>query len=135
MSPEVRNILVYVATAILPPVADGVYQYLQAQSIAGKPIDWGQVAMVALLALLASYINATRPKAGHAEQAALIDAVGHTTATTVLTDTAAAQISGTQMTPFSAEQVRQIVDALHEPVSNELEARMQATPAETGSVA
>jgi hypothetical protein len=124
---ELRNALVYVATAILPPTADGVYQYLQSRTSAGQPIDWGQVLVIALMAALAAYVASTRPKAGHEEQAALIDSVGHATATTVLTDTVAAQVAGTQMTPFTAEQVQQLVSALHAPVSDELEARMRET--------
>lgn len=127
MTAEVRNLLVYVATAILPPVADAAYQAIQAQTVAGKTIDWSQVAIVALLALLSSYVASTRPKAGHAEISELADSAGHAAAKTALTETVAAQIAGVASTPFTPAQVAQLVDALHEPVATDLEARMKAT--------
>jgi hypothetical protein len=123
----VRNIGVYVATALLPPIADAVYQYLSMRMVAGTPIDWGQLTMITLVSAIGAYITATRPKAGHEVQSELIDSVGHTTATTVLADTAAAQIAGVQMTPFTPAQIRQIAEAMHEPVANDLEARMKTT--------
>lgn len=98
------------------------------------PIPWRDLAGLFLLTFFGALTTTggamTRPKAGHEVQSALVDSVGHTTATTVLVDTAAAQIAGTQMTPFTPAQVRQIAEAMHEPVANDLEARMRETPAE-----
>jgi hypothetical protein len=129
IDPAIRNIAVYAATALLPPLADAIYQYLSTRMVTGTPVDWGQLVMIAMVSVIGAYIASTRPKAGHETQSELIDSVGHATATTVLADTAAAQVAGTQMTPFTPAQVRQIAEAMHEPVANDLVARMKTTSA------
>jgi hypothetical protein len=130
--PAIRNIAVYIATALLPPLADAIYQYLSTRMVTGTLVDWGQLVMIAMVSVIGAYIASTRPKAGHETIAELADSVGHSAATTVLADTAAAQVAGTQMTPFTPAQVRQIVEAMHEPVANDLVARMKAQPAQPG---
>ena len=82
------------------------------------------------MSAMAAYLTSTRPKAGHVEIAELTDAVGHAAAKTVLSEAVAAQIAGVASTPFTPEQVTQLVAALHEPVTTDLEARMKAAPAE-----
>jgi hypothetical protein len=66
-----RNALTYVAVSILPPVADGVYQYLQVHS--GEAINWQQVGLVALMAAMGAIVAANRPRVGHEEIAAQVD--------------------------------------------------------------
>lgn len=93
-------------------------------------IEWRPLAAVfvsTFFGTLATTVGASfLPKSSHIEQSALIDAVGHTAATTVLADTVAAQIAGTQMTPFTPTQVRQVAAAMHGPVVDDLEQRMKA---------
>jgi hypothetical protein len=72
MSPAIRNALSYVIVFLLPPVADGVFQYLRAHP--GEPIDWQQLGYVATMSAVAAYVASTRPKAGHEELSAQADA-------------------------------------------------------------
>jgi hypothetical protein len=95
-------------------------------------IEWRPLAAVfvsTFFGTLATTVGASfLPKNGHAEIAALADSAGHAAATTALADTVAAQIAGVASTPFTAEQVQQIVAALHAPVADDLEQRMKAAP-------
>lgn len=125
----IRNVLAYLSVFILPPVADAVYQYLQAQMAAGKPIDWGQVDLIALMALLAAVVAATRPRVGHEAIAAQVDylqagGMPKSEMTVLHQDEAVPALAGA-LTPG---QVSQLVEALHDIVVAELEKRMRLTP-------
>lgn len=75
MSDEIRNLLAYLGTVLLPPVADAVWQAVQAQTVGGKPIDWGQIGIVALVALLGAFVAASRPRVGATGIASQVDAL------------------------------------------------------------
>lgn len=69
----VKNVVTYLMVFIIPPVADAVYQTIQAQYVAGKAIDWQNVGVVALMALLAAIVAANRPRVGAEHLAAQVD--------------------------------------------------------------
>lgn len=120
----IRNALVYIGVAIVPPVADAVYQALASQMAGGKPIDWGQLGLVTLLALLGAAVASQRPQVGHeaiAAQTNYLQAQGMPKREMVVLhqDEAAPALAG-GMTPTQVQQV-----------ADELEMRLRATPART----
>lgn len=127
----IRNALVYLGVAIVPPIADAVYQALAAQMAGGKPIDWGQLGLVALMALLMAVVTANRAKIGHEQIDAQADylkasaGIPKSEMVVLHQDEAVPVIAG----GFTPTQVAQLTDAMHIPtvgeIADELERRRQ----------
>lgn len=75
MTRALRTRLTYLTIAILPPLVDALYQYAQARLLDGNPVDWDQVAVVAILATLGAIKAALTPRVGAEHIAEEVDAL------------------------------------------------------------